>query len=178
PARPVRTAEPCRSMSSEEGGVGSTRSSSVRRWRESRAGVLRPTIGSAARDFRAVRILTFFWGEAFRAFAAFRGEALRAFAAIFGLEARRALVGRLAERAGRLVFFAILRVGFRPLLFRLAMAVSPLRNLDSFTLSVVLSAAYRKSASPDVPGKHAPRRQPVRCLLPLLLPKLADRRTR
>jgi hypothetical protein len=98
-------------MSSEEGGVGSTRSSSVRRCRDSRAGELRAVAGSAARDFVAVRFMAFFFGVAFRAFWA-----------LFGLEARLDLLGRLAERAARWVFFAIFRVALRPLVFRLAMA--------------------------------------------------------
>jgi hypothetical protein len=98
-------------MSSEEGGVGSTRSSRVRRWRDSRAGVVRTAPGSAARDFGTVRFLAFFFDAAFRAFPAF-----------FGFEVRLDLLGRLAERAARWVFFAIFRVALRPLVFRLAMA--------------------------------------------------------
>src|SRR5262249_43325691 len=110
-ARPERAAEPRRSMSSEEGGVGRLRSSSVRRWRDSRAGELRPPTGLYGFDFRAVRLVAFFFGLGFRALAAF-----------FSFEVRLALLGRLAERAARRVFFAIFRVALRPLVFRLAMA--------------------------------------------------------
>jgi hypothetical protein len=98
-------------MSSEEGGVGTTRSSSVRRWRDSRAGVLRSAVGSAVRDFEALRFAALFFGVAFRAFAAF-----------LGFDLRLDLLGRLAERAARWVFFAIFRVALRPPVFRLAMA--------------------------------------------------------
>ena len=83
----------------------------MRRARDNRAGEVRPTAGSAARVFRAVRFGTRFFGAAFRAFAAF-----------FGFEARRPLLGRLAERAARWAFFAIFRAALRPPVFRLAMA--------------------------------------------------------
>jgi hypothetical protein len=52
----------------------------------------------------------------------FFGVAFRAFAAFFGFDVRLAFLGRLAERAARWVFFAIFRVALRPLVFRLAMA--------------------------------------------------------
>jgi len=67
--------------------------------------------GLATRDFLAERFVAVLFGAAFRAFAAF-----------FGLDVRRDLLGRLAERAARWVFFAIFRVALRPLVFRLAMA--------------------------------------------------------
>jgi len=98
-------------MSSDEGGVGTTRSSSVRRWRDSRGGELRRAEGSAVRDFEALRFVAFFFGVAFRAFAA-----------VLGFDLRLDLLGRLAERAARWVFFAIFRGALRPLVFRLAMA--------------------------------------------------------
>jgi hypothetical protein len=67
--------------------------------------------GPAARAFRTVRFAAFFFGAAFRAFMT-----------LFGFEVRRRLLGRLAERVGRRVFFAIFRVALRLLVFRLAMA--------------------------------------------------------
>jgi hypothetical protein len=54
--------------------------------------------------------------------ALFFGADFRAFAAFLGFELRLDLLGRLAERAARWVFFAIFRVALRPLVFRLAMA--------------------------------------------------------
>src|SRR5260370_22787624 len=132
-------------MSSDEGGVG-TRSWRVRRSRASRAGELR-TDTNLAGDFRAVRFGlratrfgAFFFGATFLAFLAF--------ATTLAFAARRLLLGRLAERRGFRVVFAFFRVVLRPPVFRLAMAES-LRNLDSFTISVVRSAAYLKSASPQ-----------------------------
>ena len=58
-----------------------------------------------------MRFVAFFFGAAFRALAAF-----------FGFEVSLDLLGRLAERAARRVFFAIFRVALCPLVFRLAMA--------------------------------------------------------
>jgi hypothetical protein len=95
-ARPERTAEPWRFMSSDEGGVGTT-SSSVRRSRASRAGVVRTAAGVA---FRAFGFRVFGFGD-WRFRARVDAAAFFDLALAFGFAARRRWLGRLAERAER-----------------------------------------------------------------------------
>src|SRR4051794_29735137 len=102
-ARPVRAAEPWRSMSSEDGGVGT--SVSIRRCRVSRAGDVRADSSAlCSRDFATGR----FAAGRLAVFA--RGVARLALTRGFGLGATRLRVGRLAERAAFRVFLTGFRV--------------------------------------------------------------------
>src|SRR5258705_6714067 len=114
-------------MSSDEGGVG-TRSSSVRRVRPRRGGALR-TSTTVAGGLRGARLAALRLAAAFFTFGARRF--VLAARRVLVLEARRVLLGRLAERTARLVFFPFFAVPFRAPLFRLAIRES-FRNLDSF----------------------------------------------
>src|SRR4051794_39473192 len=139
-ARPVRTDEPRRFMSSDEGGVRIvSASSSVRRAR-SRRGTLpevSPALLVRRGAFDAPRLPAFFLTAAvgaafllmFLTGARFLAEAFRFGAAL--------AVGRLADRFLAADFAAGLRDLARPAALRLAMLES-FRNLDSLTISVVL----------------------------------------
>ena len=78
-------------------------------------------VGAAfAGGFEATRLV----GRAFGAVLAVFALVL-AFALLFGFEARRFVLGRLAERATFLRVLAFLPAGFRPALFGLAMTDAP-----------------------------------------------------
>src|SRR5262245_13621440 len=110
-------------MSSEEGGVGTTSSTSFRRSRVRRAGAAR-TSGAFGGTFRTGRFLDPALPEVL--FAGPREVLLPAFAFFgfapaFAFAARRLGLGRLAERVARWLFFPFLGAARRELLFRLAM---------------------------------------------------------
>lgn len=106
-------------MSSEEGGVGTT-SSRIRRSRARRAGVERSGAIVLARGLGAARLARRAFDGVLWAFAGFLG-----FALLFGFEARRFVLGRLAERTIFLRVLAFLPAGFRPALLGLAMTDAP-----------------------------------------------------
>jgi hypothetical protein len=156
-------------MFSDEGGVGTT-SLSVRRSRARRGGVAWAGLTAAvvrlrtgglaflrAKGFAIAFLATSFRVAARLAAGRFEtgrlaADLLRAFLTDFcGVRLRvgRFVLGRLTERAATLAFLAVARFTGRPPALRLAMMES-FRNLDSFAISVVRSAAYRKSASPRV----------------------------
>src|SRR5262245_59643741 len=108
-ASPVRTAEPCRFIFNDDGGVGTTSSSRTRRSRVRRAGAVRTTafLGFAARFLAGARFFVAL-ARADRAAVLRRPAGLRdRFAALFFVRAS----------------------------FRLAMLMS-FRNLDSVAISV------------------------------------------
>ena len=75
---------------------------------------------TVARGFEAARFADLAFDVLFVAFGLFL-----AFALLFGLAARRLVLGRLAERATFLRFLTFLAAGFRPALLRLAMTDAP-----------------------------------------------------
>jgi hypothetical protein len=153
-------------MSRDEGGVW-TVSSNVRLVRASLAGGV---LGAARRAWPLVPVAT--WAVCrgatatlvvFLRIAAFFGRPAAFGRAETGRLADRAVLARTA-RAGRLVLgrFTERFTERRALAFRVVLALVALRparrlaifksfqNLDSFAISVVLSAAYRHSARVDV----------------------------
>src|SRR3954465_8973683 len=156
----VRADEPRRFMSSDEGGVRSVSpSSSVRRAR-SRRGTLpagSPALFVRRGVFEAGRLTAFFFAAGFGAaflLVFLTGARFLADACRF---AEPLAVGRLAEPRRAADFEAGLRDFARPAALRLAMLES-FRNLDSLTISVVLSVAYRNSEK--LSGGRHPLNQP------------------
>src|SRR5580765_4654319 len=139
PARPVLAAEPWRSMSSDDGVECGSASASVRRARSRR--------GTFPADTAEAFFLTAVFGCGAAAFAFGRLTG-------FFLEAAFGAAFLLAFLAGALFLADALRfagraAAFRPVLVGLARIAAlrfaitqSFRNLDSLTISVVLSVAY------------------------------------